>query len=101
MTRIAAAPVLHEGDRIFRYEVPVDDEWHQLTLAGHPLAVACRSLHVVEFWCRANDTDSVRERLFTVAGTGQLIGSPAVRYWGTAIAPDGHLVWHLLERVGA
>jgi len=83
--------------RIFRYEVPVDDQWHEVKLLGNPLAVGCREVAVVEFWARAYDDGSVGyRRRFMVVGTGHPFPSH-LRYWGTAVAPGGSLVWHLLE----
>lgn len=82
--------------RIFRYEVPVDDRWHVIR-SGQPLHVACRQLDTVEFWAVSSDDPNVHieERHFRVYGTGH----PApdeLAYVGTAIAPGGHLVWHLM-----
>jgi hypothetical protein len=84
------ATVLAEGEPIFRFEVPVDDDWHAL-LAGTPLHVASRRSRVVEFW--ATPSPALRE--FRIVGTGH----PApgdVTYWGTAVTE--YLVWHLVER---
>lgn len=82
--------------RIFRYEVPVDDRWH--VLGGHstPLFVSCRNLDVVEFWAWERP-DMVIPVEYRVFGTGQPIDTPG-SYVGTAIAPGGQLVWHLLRR---
>ena len=85
---------LFPGERIFRHEVPVDDEWHSFRIVGNPLHVACRRLAVVEFWARANNDPGV-SRMFRVVGTGHLMPD-AVTYWGTAVTAD--LVWHLVER---
>lgn len=87
--------VLHEGEQIFRYEVPVDDEWHSYKLWGNPLHVACRAMSVVEFWARSSTGVGAIERTFTVVGTGQPL-STNVRYWGSVLT--GPLVWHLVER---
>jgi hypothetical protein len=90
---------LFAGERIFRYEVPVDDQWHDFKLWGDPLAVQCRDIRAVEFWARhggENADPSGLSRSFIVVGTGHPIPTDA-RYWGTAIAPGGQLVWHLLE----
>lgn len=90
---------LAEGELIYRYQVPVDDEWHVHELWGHPLFVACREPTVVEFWARSGSGNPsfAALRSFLIVGTGHRIPENT-RYWGTAIAPGGHLVWHLLER---
>ena len=83
------------GDSINRDEVPGDHRWHPLQLSGRILHVACRSVHVVEVW--ALHTDELAEtRSFRVYGTGQPL-PPGIEYVGTALAPVGQLVWHLME----
>lgn len=81
---------------IFRYEVPVDDQWHTLTLGGDIVHVAARRPDVVEVWAEHwhNSTWKL-SRKFRVYGTGQ----PNVEgvHVGTALAADGALVWHLRE----
>ncbi len=81
---------------IFRYEVPVDDQWHVLELRGDVVHVAARRPDVVEVWAEHRH-DSTRKltRRFRVYGTGQ----PDVEgmHVGTAVAADGRLVWHLRE----
>jgi len=85
--------------RIFRYEVPVDDKWHDFELFGDPLAVGARRLDTVEFWALNAGPTLVQQRSFMVVGTGQELPDNYQRHWGTAIAGNGALVWHLLERV--
>lgn len=87
---------LDRGERIFRFEVPVDDQWHPIKLSGHPLAVGCRDARVVEFWARETDVATAGVRMFRVVGTGHPMPEKAT-YWGTATAPGGWLVWHLVE----
>lgn len=82
---------------IFRYEVPVDDEWHALVLSGPVLHVAVRSRpNVVEMWARSTGPLGVT-RQFRVFGTGQPLTEDA-GYVGTALVPSAGLVWHLMER---
>ncbi|MFD3523875.1 hypothetical protein [Streptomyces sp. NPDC058653] len=85
------------GGRILRFEVPVDDQWHAVQLPGPILHVACRKARSVELW--ALDSGAPSEmRGFRVFGTGQPL--PArVSHAGTALAPGGQLVWHLMETV--
>lgn len=86
---------LNEGSRIWRFTVPVDDEWHTLTPVGELLAVAGRDAthDVVEFWACG---DGVVDREFRVIGTGQPMPACS-RYWGTIVATP-FVVWHLIER---
>ncbi len=83
-------------DRIFRYEVPVDDRPHTLPLSGAVLHVACRQVDVVELWALESGGPPI-ERAFQVVGTGQPLPDRWFMYRGTAIAPGGQLVWHLME----
>ena len=85
--------------RIFRYEVPVDDEWHEINLQFDPLSVDCRALDVVEFWAFDEPFGPPKtQRRFRVFGTGQVLPEDEpCSYVGTAIAPGGQLVWHLME----
>lgn len=82
--------------RIYRYQVPVGGV-HVLALAGPVLHVACRDENVVEFWAPHSDELPLQERRFTVVGTGHPVPDGPWQYHGTAIAPGGRLVWHLLE----
>jgi hypothetical protein len=79
---------------IHRHEVPVDDQWHTLALTGDVLHVATRNSHIVEIW--TSHGDKTAERSFRVFATGQPLPDE-LNYIGTAIAPGGHLVWHLME----
>lgn len=79
---------------IYRYEVPVDDRWHPIPGCSTPVHVGCRDPRVVEFW--AFHRPDLPPRDFRVYGTGHPIPDGA-EYRGTAVAPGGSLVWHLLE----
>lgn len=80
--------------RIFRFEVPVDDRWHEITGCSTPLHVGCRDPRVVEFW--AWQRDDLPARHLRVYGTGHPIPD-GTHYRGTATAPGGGLIWHLVE----
>lgn len=82
--------------RILRYEVPVDDEWHHVH-AHDPLYVGCRRTDIVEFWAWEIPDSAPVYREYRVVGTGHHV-EEAVQYIGTAIAPGGSLVWHLVQR---
>lgn len=83
---------------VLRYEVPVDNQWHDMPLPGGIVHVATRNPHVVEVWTMHTDDGSAGQpRTLRVYGTGQLIEDD-VEHVGTVIAPGGALVWHLMER---
>lgn len=83
--------------RIYRYEVPVDDQWHSIHDCGEPLSTAARwSETTVEFW--AWNTPTEQPRLFRVFGTGHTIPEGTV-HRGLVFVRDGLLVWHLIEKV--
>lgn len=83
------------ADTIWRYEIPVDDRWHPLQLSGEILHVDCRNMHAVEVWARHTDGPQTI-RSFRVYGTGQSMPDN-LEHVGTALAPGGQLVWHLME----
>lgn len=83
--------------RIYRYQVPVRDDGHPFDLNGNPHHIGCRDPEYVEFWAIQRDGVPLQRRLFTVVGTGHPLPPEPYRIWGTAAAPDGTLVWHLIE----
>jgi hypothetical protein len=87
------------ANAIFRYEVPVDDEWHALQLSGPVLHVDVRLRpNVVEVWALSTNRQGPElTQHFRVFGTGQPLPD-GVRHVGTALVPGG-LVWHLMERI--
>lgn len=80
---------------IYRYEIPVDDQWHAIDLTGNIVHVDSRDIYIVELWAIHTDGPATR-RGFRVYGTGHAIPDD-VTHVGTTIAPGGHLVWHLME----
>lgn len=84
--------------RILRYVIPVNDEWHTVYNAGRPLHVGCRDEGFVEFWAWEARTEIPIPAEYAVYGTGHPV-EPGATYVGTAVAPGGHLVWHLMTRV--
>jgi hypothetical protein len=87
---------LTDTTRILRFEVPVDDRFHPIQVPRNGvLHVGCRNEAFVEFWIRENHSGT-EMRAYQVFGTGQPIPEGAA-YEGTAIAPGGRLVWHLLS----
>jgi|SRR5882672_3650781 len=96
---------------IYRYEVPVDGQWHAIdlydALRGWPnrnpiLSVASRTPEIVEFWAEFDDDaekGGIFTRHFQVFGTGQPLPDGHIQYVGTTLAADGQLVWHLHEAI--
>ncbi|OKK06426.1 hypothetical protein AMK26_10415 [Streptomyces sp. CB03234] len=83
---------------IYRYEIPVDDQWHELELTGAVLHTAARTPDVVELWA-LHTTSPTPRRSFRVFGTGQPLPAEPLRHVGTALTAHGALVWHVMERV--
>lgn len=83
---------------IYRFEVPVDDQWHKIPLTGDILHVGCRRPEMVEFWALHYPSDEAMDRWFRVVGTGHPI-EPRLSwtYVGTALVPSADLVWHLIS----
>ncbi len=81
---------------IYRYEVPVDDQWHEHDLSGDVLHVSARSPRIVEFWAMHSGGPTVR-RAFRAFGTGQPLPANCGRHVGSVITAGGALVWHLME----
>jgi hypothetical protein len=82
--------------KVFRFEVPVDDQWHEIRVNTDPVHVAARQADVVEFWAPVTDNAPQIPRKFRVYGTGHPV-PPGCWHRGTAIAPGGALVRHLFE----
>lgn len=84
---------------IFRYDVPVDDQWHTIPLSGQVVRVGARFRDVVEFWALHTAGAPQFERQFRVFGTGHPMPAEAHTYVGSAEIrlPVGRLVWHLME----
>lgn len=82
---------------IFRTAIPVDDEWHVLSLTGPIVHVATRGEDYVEVWFIEEKGAEPEERAFRVVGTGQPMAPALAHHVGTAITPSGCLVWHLME----
>lgn len=103
--------------RILRWEIPIDDEDHELDAVGPVLHVAGHRDFAdrVEFWTldpsdeefwaapigtRVHAPPPEPRRVFRVFGTGQPI--PGGYVWrGTSGRTADGLVWHLLERCEA
>lgn len=83
---------------IYRYEVPVDDAWHDLELRGKIVHVASRRIDVVEVWAIHDEQARPLKRRVRVFGTGHPLPKQARRHLGTAIPPGGQVVWHLMAQ---
>lgn len=86
--------------RMYRYEVPVDDELHVFTLRGNPVAVAAIPRGfigwTVEFWAEHDETQSECQQTFKVFGTGDVLPDNA-EWVGTCPRTPSGFVWHLYE----
>jgi hypothetical protein len=81
---------------VHRYEVPVDDQPHDIEMPRRIVHVDCRSADRVEIWAIAGEGAEMI-RTFQVFGTGQPLPASAFHI-GTALAGrGGALVWHLFE----
>jgi hypothetical protein len=84
--------------RVLRWEVPVDDEWHEFSMPiGEILHVGAKDHGTVSFWSIGDSAYANRTRTFRAFGTGQPLPLEAGRYIGTAVIPP--LVWHLFEYI--
>ena len=84
------------SDSVYRYEVPIDDQWHKIS-STKPLHVGCRKDDAVKFWARALGGYYYLE--YRVYGTGHLIEDSNAIYIGTTYAAaTTAIVWHLLSR---
>ena len=98
----AAEPGLDRGTgtgerKMFRYVVPVDDQAHEFTLTGSPVAVAAADIETVEFWAEYDEHGGRTDRTFRVFGTGHPL--PAAAQWVGTCQRIAGLVWHLYEVV--
>jgi hypothetical protein len=89
--------------RMYRYEVPVDDQSHLIPLSGlsdayGPLHVEAVTAHLVEFWAEQDTNALTRARAFQVFGTGHPLPDGAT-WVGTCTRLNNGLVWHLYEVV--
>lgn len=82
---------------IFKYTVPVDDQWHRIE-SGHALHVAAQSVNTVCFWAIHTDDADPLAWEYRAFGTGHPLPKRTA-YVGTAvIAP---FVWHLMKRASS
>lgn len=88
------------ASRMLRYEIPIDDEWHDIEGPWEILHYGCRRPDVVEFWGLVSTgpySAPLRTRRLRVFGTGQPIEGDFPSYQATVIAPGGALVWHVFR----
>ncbi|MGW6790012.1 DUF7352 domain-containing protein [Streptomyces chartreusis] len=79
--------------QIFKYVVPVDDQWHRIE-SGHALHVAAQGTATVCFWAMHGDGNALTWE-YRVIGTGQPLPDEA-SYVGTVVVSP--FVWHLVKR---
>jgi hypothetical protein len=88
---------MSEPRSILRCSIPIDDQWHTLTLTGLIVHVATRGEDYVEIWFIEDPDGTPEVRAFRVVGTGHPLEPALTRHVGTAITPSGRFVWHLME----
>lgn len=82
--------------RMYRYTIAVDDQDHEIPLAGDPVAVTAPDDRTVEFWAEHTSGGAEILRVFRVFGTGHQL--PRTASWvGTCPRTPAGLVWHLYE----
>jgi hypothetical protein len=85
---------------IGRFEVPRDDQEHEVGFWGGVLAINAVSVDLIEFWAMIPDdpTWAMAPRRMLVVGTGQPLPG-GMDYCGTVIVPlpGSRAVWHLIE----
>lgn len=89
--------------RVLRWNVPVDDAWHEIG-GGSVLHVAVREdPALVEVWTLERlkpnwpASDVTAKRAVRAFGTGHLLPPDLGRHLGTALCPTARLVWHVFE----
>lgn len=91
---------LADRRRVLRWEVPVDDVWHEIG-GGQVVHVASRQgLAIVEVWTLRDGSGTpfpgTEVRVF---GTGHPLPDDVGAHLGTTLA--GPLVWHLFGKANA
>lgn len=92
---------------VFRYEVPIDDQDHEIELTQYPMEVATvipnlpgiipgGPIPYMEFWAEHNDKIAPFKESFRVFGTGQPIPENYA-YVGTGQRVNG-MVFHLYRK---
>lgn len=82
--------------RVIRWRLAVGAPPLEVPL-GRYVAVASREMDTVDVW--TDDLEPVTARL-VVVGTGHAYDSTRWSPIGTAVAPGGRLVWHVLRHHG-
>lgn len=103
---------------IWKYEIPIDNEWHSLEISAHIYHIACQNAGTLELW--ALNEGPLVTRTFKAFGTGHEFDLDVVemQYIGTALyhflrMPKANpqlgdwtiplvehpYVWHLFEKL--
>lgn len=102
MTRTTPSPHAYDAAVIHRGELPIDDQPHGIDLTGDILHAAVRRAGAVDVWYQRRPAAIQHmRRSFQIVGTGQPVpahfGGLLLGHKGTALTPEGQLVWHVLE----
>jgi len=93
-----ASSALPNQSVIHRFALPIDDRPHGIDLTGNILHAAVRRHGHVDIWYFARPASiQPMRRSFQIVATGQPLPIWLATHHQTAIAPDGQLVWHVLE----
>lgn len=94
-TRVTVTDVPEGPGVVLKWNVPVDDETHEI--GGGPVCfVGCQSRSdIVQVWT-IEDPTAPSWRRVGVFGTGQPVTARGP-FLGTAIAAGGFLVWHVFQ----
>jgi hypothetical protein len=84
--------------RVLKWNVPVDDQWHEIG-SGPVVLVACQSsVDTVQVWTDEPDSENIKMRSVRVYGTGHEV--PLFdEHLGSVITAMGALVWHAFAAV--
>ena len=88
--------------KIYKYPVPVDDQWHDLALTGMITHIGPDPFRndVIYVWAIHSDSaQSEGSRRFRVFGTGHELpaNTRPENVLGSVQTRDGQFVWHLVD----
>jgi hypothetical protein len=87
--------------KVYKYEVPVEDEFSLEIPAGATILSFQAQREVPQIWALVNPSEPTEPRQFRLAGTGHSIADfeHELKFIGTCQMAGGALVWHLFELI--
>lgn len=82
--------------RLFKYNLPVDDTVHKIRMKGQILHVGNELASIITIYTVATDEQEEGDRRFSTFRAGDAVPKTA-SYVGTCRDHLTHLVWHLYE----